>query len=66
MKNFFKNLTNKNFANNLGRSNVANFKKMNFSTLILPEISNGKIHASVFNLAKAASELDNSNTFLKA
>lgn len=32
--------------------------KMNFSTLILPEISNGKIHPSVLNLAKAAKEID--------
>ncbi len=40
------------------RTNKLNFLHKNFSTLIIPEISNGKIHPSVLNLTKAASQLD--------
>jgi hypothetical protein len=39
--------------------NNRNLLHKNFSTLIVPEISNGKIHSSVLNLTKAASQLDN-------
>jgi len=35
-----------------------NLLHKNFSTLIIPEISNGKIHSSVLNLTNAASQLD--------
>lgn len=38
--------------------NNRNLLHKNFSTLIIPEINNGKIHSSVLNLAKAATQLD--------
>ena len=38
--------------------NLNNFINKNFATLIVPEILNGKIHASILNLTKAASQLD--------
>jgi len=38
--------------------NINNLLQRNFSTLIIPEISNGKINSSVLNLTKAASQLD--------
>lgn len=56
MKTILKNLSNKSFKS-LGFNTISKYNK-NFSTLIVPEISNGKIHPSVLNLAKAASELD--------
>ena len=40
------------------RNNRLNILHKNFSTLIIPEISNGKIHSSILNLTKAASQLD--------
>lgn len=40
------------------RSNRVSLLHKNFSTLVIPEISNGKIHPSVLNLTKAASQLD--------
>jgi len=47
------------------RKNLKNLIiKKNFSTLIIPEISNGKIHSSVLNLTKAASHLDNDVIFI--
>ena len=58
MKNFLINLSNKNFINNTKGKIISNKTTKNFSTLIIPEISNGKIHSSIFNLTKAASELD--------
>lgn len=40
------------------RYNINYRIQRNFSTLIIPEISNGKINSSVLNLTKAASQLD--------
>jgi hypothetical protein len=44
--------------NSLKFSIKKNFPKFNFSTLIVPEISNNKIHSSSFNLVTAAKQLD--------
>jgi hypothetical protein len=59
MKNLLNNLYNKNIMNKTIGKTICNKANKNFSTLIIPEISNGKIHSSIFNLTKAASELDN-------
>ncbi len=40
------------------RNNRLKIMQKNFSTLIIPEISNGKVHTSVLNLTKAATQLD--------
>ena len=40
------------------KNNRVNLLNKNFSTLIVPEIFNGKIHSSVLNLTKAAAQLD--------
>ncbi len=47
--------------NNIVKSR--NLLSKNFSTLIVPEISNGKIHGSILNLTKAATQLDNDVIF---
>ncbi len=40
------------------KHSLKTFSRFNFSTLIVPEIVNNKIHSSTFNLITAAKQLD--------
>jgi hypothetical protein len=43
---------------NVFKTKLFKFTKLNFSTLIVPEIIGNKLHPSVYNLMTAAKQVD--------
>ena len=43
---------------NLLKNNLKKLSNRNFSTLIVPEIVNNKLHPSIYNLVTAAKNID--------